>query len=65
MDIPATMRSLVATRKGGPETYELRELPVPSITMPTHVLLRIHAAGVNTGELKAANGELGLFYKPT
>ncbi|KAL6876519.1 GroES-like protein [Trichoderma novae-zelandiae] len=65
MDIPTTMRSLVATRKGGPEVYEVRELPVPSITRPTHVLLRIHAAGVNTGELQAVKGKLGLFYKPT
>ncbi|ETS00598.1 GroES-like protein [Trichoderma reesei RUT C-30] len=65
MNIPATMRSLVATRKGGPEVYELRELPVPSITLPTHVLLKIHAAGVNTGELQAVRGKLGLFYTPT
>ncbi|KAL7808946.1 GroES-like protein [Trichoderma aethiopicum] len=65
MEIPKTMRSLVATRKGGPEVYELRELPVPSITLPTHVLLKIHAASVNTGELQAVRGNLAMFYTPT
>ncbi|UKZ75343.1 hypothetical protein TrVFT333_003024 [Trichoderma virens FT-333] len=64
MNTPTTMRSLVAPRKGGPEVYEVQELPVPSITLPTHVLLKMHAAGVNTGELQAVNGKLGLFYTP-
>ncbi|KAH6609387.1 hypothetical protein Trco_002733 [Trichoderma cornu-damae] len=64
MDIPKTMRSLVAPRKCGPEGFEVRELPVPSITLPTHVLLRIHAAGMNTGELQSLDGRFGFLYTP-
>lgn len=64
MDIPTTMRSLVAPRQGGPEVYEVREWPVPSITLPTHVLLRMHAAAANTGELQAVAGKMKLFHTP-
>ncbi|RFU78709.1 alcohol dehydrogenase [Trichoderma arundinaceum] len=58
------MRSLVAPQKGRPEGYEVRELPVPSMTLPTHVLIRVHAAGMNTGELQALNGAFGFLYMP-
>lgn len=64
MDIPTTMRSLVAPRQGGPEVYEVRKLPVPSITLPTHVLLKMHAAAANTGELQAVAGKMKLFHTP-
>jgi NADPH:quinone reductase-like Zn-dependent oxidoreductase len=64
MSIPTTMRALVAPRKCRPEAYEVIELPVPSITLPTDVLLKIHAASVNTGELQAMDGRFGLIYTP-
>lgn len=64
MDIPTTMRSLVAPRQGGPEVYEVRELPVPSITLPTHVLLKMNAAAANTGELQAVAGKMKIFHSP-
>lgn len=64
MDIPKTMRSLVAPRKCRPDSYEVVELPVPSITLPTQVLLRMHAAAANTGELQAVTGKLALFHTP-
>lgn len=64
MAIPTTMRALVAPRKCGPEDYEVIELPVPSVTLPTHVLLKVHAAAANTGELQAFDGRFGLLYTP-
>lgn len=64
MAIPTTMRALVAPRKCGPEGYEVMELPMPSITLPTHVLLRMHAAAMNTGELQSFDGRFGLIYTP-
>ncbi|KAL7939688.1 GroES-like protein [Trichoderma chlorosporum] len=64
MDIPTTMRSLVAARKGGPAVYEVQQLPVPSIALPTHVLLEMHAAAVNTGELAAVSGSFAPLYTP-
>ncbi|KAL7901842.1 GroES-like protein [Trichoderma sp. SZMC 28014] len=64
MAIPTTMRALVAPRKCGPEGYDVIELPVPSVTLPTHVLLKVHAAAMNTGELQAFDGRFGLIYTP-
>ncbi|KAK6450608.1 hypothetical protein FP744_10006858 [Trichoderma asperellum] len=58
------MRALVAPRKCGPEAYEVMERPVPSITLPTHVLLKMHAAAMNTGELQSFDGRFGLIYTP-
>ncbi|KAK5992527.1 NADPH-dependent alkenal/one oxidoreductase [Cladobotryum mycophilum] len=63
-EIPATMRSLVAPRKCGPEGYEIQELPVPRIALPTQVLIRIHYAGINTSELQLAADQMGIIYKP-
>ncbi|KAL7924075.1 GroES-like protein [Trichoderma austrokoningii] len=64
MTIPTTMRALVAPHKCGPDAYEVVELPVPSITLPTHVLLKVHAAAMNTGELQSLDGRFGLLYMP-
>lgn len=63
-EIPETMRALVAPKACKPAEYELRDIPTPSIAGPTEVLLRVHAAGMNTGELQMAAGHLGMFNKP-
>ncbi|KND90933.1 Quinone oxidoreductase-like protein, chloroplastic [Tolypocladium ophioglossoides CBS 100239] len=57
--IPKTMRSLVAPERCTPARFEVRDLPTPTITMPTHVLLRVHAASVGAGELQVTAGLLG------
>jgi NADPH:quinone reductase-like Zn-dependent oxidoreductase len=64
MAIPTTMRALVAPRKCGAEDYEVIELPVPKVTLPTHVLVKVYAAAANTGELQALDGRFGLIYLP-
>jgi NADPH2:quinone reductase len=42
------MKAIVASRRGGPEVLELRDLPEPSAD-PTknEVIVRVEAAGVN------------------
>ncbi|KAM0255113.1 hypothetical protein ACHAQJ_006117 [Trichoderma viride] len=65
MNIPTMMRALVAPRKCQPAAYEVIQLPVPRVTLPTHVLVKSHAAGLNTGELQAMDGRFGLIYTPT
>ena len=40
------MRAIVCTEYGTPDTLELQEIPDP-VSRPEHVLVQIHAAGVN------------------
>ncbi|KAL3958477.1 hypothetical protein ACCO45_006639 [Purpureocillium lilacinum] len=52
-DLPQTMRSLVAPRaRCTPADYLIQDMPVPSIAMPTQVLMRMHAASVGPGNSK-------------
>ncbi|GJN70163.1 alcohol dehydrogenase GroES-like domain-containing protein [Purpureocillium lilacinum] len=61
-DLPQTMRSLVAPRaRCTPADYLIQDMPVPSIAMPTQVLMRMHAASVGPGELQAMAGFMGRF----
>lgn len=57
--IPKTMRSLVAPERCPPAKYEVRDVPTPTITIPTHVLIRVHAASVAPGELQAVASLVG------
>jgi len=41
------MKAMVMVATGGPEVLQPRELPVPALTRPCDVLVRIAAAGVN------------------
>ncbi|MDQ6691794.1 MAG: zinc-binding dehydrogenase [Candidatus Dormibacteraeota bacterium] len=46
---------MVATRLGGPEVLEIRDLPEPQAG-PGEVLLRVHRAGVNFADLASTRG---------
>lgn len=59
------MRSLVAPKPCKPSEYEVQNVPVPTISDPEEVLLRIHAAGMNTGDVQIVSGQLQVFLKPT
>ena len=50
------MRAIVATATGPPGVLELQELPDPE-PIPTEVLVRVHAAGVNPVDWKTRQGE--------
>ena len=54
------MRAMVMTDAGGPEVLQLRELPEPTITSPSQIKVRLHAAGVNPVDTKLRSH--GLFY---
>jgi NADPH:quinone reductase-like Zn-dependent oxidoreductase len=64
-NIPETMRSLVAPKKGPPSTFEIASMPTPSIKEPTDVLIHVRAASLGTGDVQIAGGKLEVFYKAT
>ncbi|KAL7620709.1 hypothetical protein AAE478_009706 [Parahypoxylon ruwenzoriense] len=55
-DIPETMRALVAPRYCWPSEWEVAKVPTPKITGPDDVLIRMHAAGIATGDTLVARG---------
>ncbi|KAF7561779.1 hypothetical protein G7046_g2391 [Stylonectria norvegica] len=59
--VPPTMRSLVAPKPCSPSGYEVLEMPTPNITHPKHVLLRVKAASISTGDTQFAKGMLKKF----
>jgi NADPH:quinone reductase len=53
----SSMQAIVMTGTGGPEVLEARSLPVPELPSAHHILVRLHAAGVNPVDTKLrANG---------
>ena len=56
--IPKTMRGLAVRKYGLPSTYEIMELPVPTIEKPHDVLIKVHAGNIMTGDTQFANGML-------
>lgn len=54
--MPATMRSVAINSYSEPAKFELANLPVPTISSPTDVLIRVHAASINPGDLTLASG---------
>lgn len=65
MAIPSrTMRSLaVRSKYGKPSTYEILDLPIPKITAPNEVLVKVHAASINTGDTQMVSGMFRLAMK--
>ncbi|KAK3356631.1 chaperonin 10-like protein [Lasiosphaeria hispida] len=57
------MRSLAVRKYGKPSQYELLDLPIPAITNPDDVLIRVHAAAIMTGDTLIAGGLGRLFEK--
>ncbi|KUI55836.1 hypothetical protein VP1G_03171 [Cytospora mali] len=55
------MRALVAPKYCKPEEYEVIELPVPEINAPDEVLIRMHAASIQTGDCTFASGTAKMF----
>src|SRR5580704_19362475 len=53
--IPATMRAAVCVRAGGPETLEIRDLPVPAVRAGWS-LVQVKGAGLNRSELRTRQG---------
>ncbi|MEV6566612.1 NADP-dependent oxidoreductase [Streptomyces kronopolitis] len=60
-----TMRSVVQDGFGGPEVLRIQQAPRP-VSLPTEVLVRVHAAGINPVDWKtrAGSGMAGLLGEP-
>lgn len=61
--IPHTMRALAVRKHTKPDGYELLQLPVPEIKAPNEVLIRMHAAGLFTGDAHTAAGSFKIITK--
>ncbi|KAL1892909.1 hypothetical protein Sste5346_006802 [Sporothrix stenoceras] len=61
--LPKTMRALVAPRYCAPSDYEIVEMPVPTLDHPDDVLIKVHAATVQTGDTQIASGKMRIFGK--
>lgn len=59
--VPRTMRALVAPKHCRPDGYEVMQLPLPELTEPNQVLIRIHAAAMQTGDCQLASGSGRMF----
>ena len=57
------MRAVVATRLGGPEVMELKEVPDPELG-PGQTLIRVHRAGVNFADLSSTQGRYAMAPPP-
>lgn len=55
------MRALVASKYCRPDEYEIAQLPLPELTEPNQVLIRIHAAAMQTGDCQFASGSARMF----
>ncbi|KAM0644853.1 hypothetical protein ACHAQF_001275 [Verticillium nonalfalfae] len=55
-DIPTTKRALVAPRFCGPRDFEIVDRPLPAMTRPGHVLIRVHACALMAGDCVRARG---------
>ncbi|KAK2010408.1 alcohol dehydrogenase [Colletotrichum eremochloae] len=58
--LPQTMRSLVALNHSAPAKWVVAELPLPTITKPTDVILQVHAAAVTKADCQRAAGSFAL-----
>ncbi|KAH0437758.1 hypothetical protein CcaCcLH18_03654 [Colletotrichum camelliae] len=55
-DLPQTMRSLAALQHCTPAGFEVAEVPLPTITNPTEVIIRVHAGAIMKGDCQRAVG---------
>lgn len=57
------MTCVIAPTFTDPWGYQLSQLPIPSITEPKDVVIRVYAASVNPIDVKKAAGALKLAVK--
>lgn len=55
-----TMKAIVMTAIGNPDVLQVLDIPEPQITLPTHIKVKLAAAGVNPIDTKVRRN--GLFY---
>lgn len=63
--LPAEMLSLTALSYTTPSNFTLSRLPIPTLSSPTDVLVKVHATNINPGEIRRATGQLKAFAPAT
>lgn len=61
--IPTAMTALALSKYSKPSEYNIATLPVPEISKPDELLVKVHAAAVNPIDVKLASG-LGKMLDP-
>jgi NADPH:quinone reductase len=59
------MKAIVINETGGPEVLQLQDIPIPEITRPTDVLVKLKAAGINPVDAKFRHGMYPINQFPT
>ncbi|KAH8700926.1 chaperonin 10-like protein [Talaromyces proteolyticus] len=62
--IPPTMRSLCVHAYVKPTEFGIADIPVPKITTPNQVLIRVHAACINPVDMEIAGGNFKAIMTP-
>lgn len=59
----AEMLCIATPAYSDPSKYQLSTLPRPTVTRPTDVLIKVHAASINPIDVKLASGMLKMAVK--
>lgn len=54
--LPSSMKSLCIEKYCKPDEYQILDLPVPKISGPDDVLIKVNAASINPIDVKIASG---------
>lgn len=55
-ELPASMKSLSIEKYCKPDEYQIVDLPVPKLSDPDNVLIKVNAASINPIDVKIASG---------
>jgi len=61
-DKATTMRSLAIEKYCKPDEYKILDLPIPKISAPDELLIKVHAASINPIDVKVADGQAKLAF---
>lgn len=59
----AEMRSVIATKYTDPSGYQIANMPRPTVTADTDVVIKVHAASINPIDVKKVSGFLKMAVK--
>lgn len=57
--IPSSMRAIALSQFAKPANYNVASLPVPAISKPNELLIKVHAASINPVDVKMASPQIG------
>ncbi|RQO37554.1 NADPH:quinone oxidoreductase [Chryseobacterium sp. KBW03] len=57
------MKTIVIKNYGGPEVLQVTDMPIPTITDPSHVLVKVRATSVNPLDYQVRRGDYASFFE--